>query len=326
MKSTITLLAVVAMLPATAAAQVAVMPVQGTNLSPGETDAVGVLLAQQYTNISGKPVLGPAQTADALAAAGSSAAAAAQLGASEYIEATAVQLASKVTVRATLYAAGGATLFTAEMTARSLDDIEQVAERLAHALYDRVPIAETRNLHNVTETEGKVPNRVFVDKVMGLKLGFTMPFAKGLKLEPALSLQFDGRLEGEVYFLEFGVGGMLPSGATDGRSMGSLFAEFGASYYLMDEGVSPYVGAGVVPQILFTGFDVIVGLAPYAQIGVMLFRESSSRLYIELRAAQNVLPLRKTTKETNPVTYQETTVSEDKYFPTEVTLGIGIGW
>src|SRR5690606_15838981 len=103
---------------------------------------------------------------------------------------------------------------------------------------------------------------------------------------------FDARLEAKSYFLEFGAGVLLPSSSAyeseEQLAYGGVVGEIGASYYLMHTDVSPYVGAGVMPRVLSAS---PANLAVYGQAGFMFFRTSSSRLYAELRVAQNVTPM-----------------------------------
>lgn len=56
-------------------------------------------------------------------------------------------------------------------------------------------------------------------------------------------------------------------------------------------------------------------LAPYGQVGLMVDRTSSMRLYADLRVAQNVLPVR----------VASLGVPRGAY-PTELSGQIGIGW
>src|SRR5512133_1820978 len=102
------------------AADVAVLPVQGTNLSPGETDAIGALLADAFAAEARVEVAKPADVARAITEAGALAAA--------------LQLRSRITLRAILRDSTGAYVHSAEMTAASLDDVQPVAARVARAL------------------------------------------------------------------------------------------------------------------------------------------------------------------------------------------------
>ena len=299
------------------AAQVAVLPVQGTNLQPGEIEAVGVMLANAYAVEAKVDVAGPVEVAgvrQTLDPAANVQALIAALGASEYVEATAVQLKSKLSLRAMLRSADGALVHTAEITAASLDDIEQAAERLARALVNRTTVAETRTITNVTKTEGKAPNRVFSEKVWGLKTGVVFAVAPGVEIEPMIPLAFDWRFEGESYFLEFGFGASFPVsvGDSEAKGFGGVWAEFGGSYYLLNSSISPYVGGGVQPRIWGFSDDGGIRFAAFGQSGVMFMRESSTRFYGEFRVTQNVIPFE--------------FENGDEHFPTEFGLNFGIGW
>jgi hypothetical protein len=302
---------------AAAAAGLAVFPVQATNLEPGEADAIGVLMAGAYAREAGADVLRPAQVVKAtkdVEPAGGGPAVAAALGLSEYIEVTAVRLASKIAISTTLKRADGSFVYGAELTAASLDDVEQATARLARALYRRVPPSETQTLHTVTVTEGKVPNRTFSETVWGLKTGVFQPLASNTDLRPQLILGFDWRFEALKYFLEFGVGMTLPSNDLGrGEAYGGVWAELGGSYYLTDGFISPYVGAGVSPRLMGGLEDNnVVKAAVYGQAGLMFFRQSHTRLYTEVRVVQNVIPF-------------ENKRGQD-VFPTELGLNVGIGW
>lgn len=296
------------------AAEVAVFVPRATNISQEDSDVIGALIAQNYAEQSGRTVMAPNESRATLASATDERAAAQLLGVAEYLEVGVVRLGEKIKVRATLYnTASGDELYSAHALAMSLDDMEFVAERIARALYGRKPLRETRTLGSVTAAEGRAPNRTFVEKVMGFKLNTTQPIASGKDFDTHMSLLFDGRLESERYFLEFGAGLVLPTGSRESDvQYGGLIAEMGASYYLANANVSPYVGAGLAPSIL-AGDDVGgLRLAAYGQAGVMALRESSSRVYSELRVGQFLLPFEGE--------------NGRRYYPTELTLGLGIGW
>ena len=311
------------------AADVAVLPVQGTNLEAGEVEAIGVLIANAYGAEAKVDVLGPVQVAkveQTVDPAGGVPAIITALGVKEYVEVAAVRLKTKLTLHAVLRSADGNILHSVDVTAASLDDMEQVSQRIAKALVNRLALAETQTIHNVTKNEGKATNRTFVEKVMGLKTAFILPVASGLKFQPAMSLSFDGRFETDKGFLEFGVGFTLPTLNDDDKiGLGGLFTEFGGSYYLMDQNVSPYIGAGVIPRIYWGSSDGGVRAAIYGQAGVMFMRESSTRLYAELRVAQNILPF---SRERSFYSYDSgsSSSSSHDYYPTEFSLNVGIGW
>ena len=170
--------------------------------------------------------------------------------AAEYLNVSAVRLASRISLRAVLNRNDGALVHAVDMTATSLDDLPPAAERMSRALVTRVSVDQTMTLRNITKTEGARANRTTTEKVMGMKTGMIMPFAKGVDLDPMLSFQFDGRFESERYFLEFGAGVAIPSDTNDRSGYGGLFAEFGASAYLGGEGSPLYLGGGVSPRHL----------------------------------------------------------------------------
>ncbi|MBI5549418.1 MAG: hypothetical protein HY901_36490, partial [Deltaproteobacteria bacterium] len=216
--------------------------------------------------------------------------------------------------------ASGEQLYSAQMTALSMDDMPEVANRLARALAQKTTVEEAMTLDNITRKDAAPVNRTFSEKIIGVRTGFTMP---AQDFEPSLALGFDARLEGQNYFLEFGVGAFIPTDSSDKRSgLGGLYADLGGAYYLTHTSISPYVGAGILPRLqVGSEVDGGVGLAPYGQLGLMFMRESSSRIYTDLRVAQNVIALKKSTY--NYDTFQSTT---QRFYPTEFTLNVGIGW
>jgi hypothetical protein len=71
----------------------------------------------------------------------------------------------------------------------------------------------------------------------------------------------------------------------------------------------------------------VTNLAPYAQGGLMFFRESSTRLYLDLRVAQNVLPVGfNENSHYDSATDSYTSTPSLRLYPTELTLHVGVGW
>ena len=126
-----------------------------------------------------------------------------------------------------------------------------------------------------------------------------------------------------------GAGVAIPSDSNDDantRGYGGLFAEFGASAYLGPLGSPFYVGGGVIPRLFFGPSDGGVMAAFYVQAGYMFMRTSSTRLYVELRVAQNAMPVRLGRSYDS---YTGTTVVRDEpttIYPTELGVQVGIGW
>ena len=104
-------------------AVVAVMPVQGANLSQGQCDAIGVVFANAFARDSQVAVASPLETKPALAQGQSTLAVAARLGVAEYVELRAIQLGNRVSLAGIIYGKDGREIFRAETSAPGLDDI-----------------------------------------------------------------------------------------------------------------------------------------------------------------------------------------------------------
>lgn len=320
----------VAMNASSALAQevVGVFPVRGTNLSEGEAAAIGALIAVSYSAESDARVLDPTQTGPVLAQQQSERDAAQQLGLTQYIDVQAVRLEQRITLHATLRNVHGSQLYAVKTTAMSLDDMEPVAERIASSLHRRTPLEETRDLDNITAKEGRAPNRVFAEKVFGIRTGMALPFGKDVNADAALFAEFDGRLEGKSYFLEFAGGLMLPSQMNDSSDgIGGLIGLIGGSYYLGYTNIAPYVGGGLSPRLMFGAYSG-AALTVNGHIGLMFMRMSSSRIYAEIGVDQHLLPLSpdRYAERYDPDTGTYVTLDQNEVWPTELSLAVGIGW
>ena len=323
------LLALLAPAAVAEAAEVAMAPVQCTNLTDGECAAVGAVFSGAFATASGAQVtLAPATpTPGASSPAPNAVPAYAPPAAVERLTVTATRLTSRISLRAALNRIDGAPIHAVEMMATSLDDLPPAAERMSRALVNRASVDQTMTLHNITRTEGAKVNRTTTEKVMGMKTGLIMPYASGVDIDTMLSFQFDGRFESDRYFLEFGAGAVLPSSTEGRKRYGGLFAEFGASAYLGPLGSPLYLGGGVSPRLFFSSNDGGVRAAAYGQIGVMFMRTSSTRLYAELRALQNLMAMNlgNGTTSVSPTGGYQVSPSKTVY-PTELALQVGIGW
>ncbi len=309
------------------AADIAFFPVEGPNLKPEDAAAIGDLLAQSYASASGQAVLAPSRiqmlNTNYVQAAG-------ELGVAEYVRTDAVAVGERIVIHSTRYQANGTAVFQAKMTAERIEDTTIVADRMAKALFFKVDEAEVRTRHNVTLGEGRPEARRWAEKIVGVKTGLHMPFAKDAKYGASLSGMFDMRMESNRYFIEFGAGILIPTDrrdetcyyfgegptcpapANEGR-IGGLVAEIGGSYFLTDGNIAPYVGGGLMPRIILSsGDDGSANLAVYGQVGVMMPRDSSTRFYVDARIAQNVLYTRLD--------------NNHKRLPTELSLQAGVGW
>jgi hypothetical protein len=318
------------------ATEIAMVPVQCTNLTDGECAAVGAVFAGAFATASGAQVaLVPdpaAAAAPAPYAAPAAVPASAPPTAVERLTVSATRLTSRIALRAALNHIDGAPIHAVDMMATTLDDLPPAAERMSRALVNRTSVDQTMDLHNITKTEGRKVNRTTTEKVVGVKTALIVPFASGVDLDAMLAAQFDARFESDRYFLEIGAGLVLPSDSQNHKGYGGLFAEFGASAYLGADGSPLYVGGGVSPRLFFSSAEGGVQAAIYGQVGLMFMRTSSTRLYLELRTSQNAIPIKiggGTTYEpstpNNPNGSYQTTTAKSVY-PTELALQMGIGW
>jgi hypothetical protein len=316
---------------ARAAAVVAVMPVQGVNLSEGQSDVIGLLFADAFARETRATVAPPAETKPMLAQGKTPLAVATQLGVVEYIELRALQLDARVTVAGIRRNKDGAELFRAETAAPSLDEMEIAVARLARSLAwrqpmpgaPRVPVPEaTGSIPESPQPSGQYP------KAFGMKTGLIFPYSSGRSFAPLMSAQFDGRMGSRDSFIEFGAGAAIPSSSSSGSNtilMGGVFVELGGSFYLSDGPIAPYLGAGVSPRIWIadapnvsdsSGATCVV----YGQAGINFTRDSRARVYAEFRVNQYILGL------PNRVSTLDGTMTNGTYHPTEFALQLGLGW
>lgn len=350
-----------------AADAVAVFPVIGVNTDKSFIQAFGATVALKYSQISGTRVIAPIKSAKAIGSDSSLSAAAKSLGVSEYIELDAVGLFlsnrernelyqdssgqkiivvvqnkdendeksdqqlldnSKTIVTATRYNSQGNEIHRVELTLLTYGDIEEASQRIATALFKKISIEEARTLTTITRREGMGNNSLFVNKVKGVKAGGQGVAVNDGTIAPFVNIGFDMRLEADKYFLEFGVGGRIPSSSftSDKRYYGGVYFELAGNYYLTPGPIGFYAGGGVIPFINLLSSDGLqMGIAPCIQGGVMLPRDSRVRFYVELRVAQNVMPIKTRLYSYDYITYYSNNREYTSY-PTEIGLNVGIGF
>jgi hypothetical protein len=324
------LLAVLATSPARAAV-VAVMPVEGVNITLGQGDAIGVLFANALARETSSQVVSPLDTKPMLSGGLNMQAVAARLGAVEYIALRAVQLGAKINLYGIRFDREAREVFRSESAAPSMDEMQLAVAQLARSLAWRQPIAASSAVTDMPEPAPAAPDYSATSKGNGVKTGLWMPVASGRSFAPILSAQFDGRFGSRDSFVEFGAGLALPSSAESGSGtieMGGLFVELGGSYFLSNGNVAPYLGLGVSPRIWFvTTSDSGVGTKEnvtctgYGQAGIVFTRDSRAKIYAELRVSQYLLGI------ANDVDLGfDGTGTSGAYHPTQFDLQVGIGW
>lgn len=234
---------------------------------------------------------------------------------------------SKTIVTITRRSAEGQKIYKAELTLLTYGDIEESTERLAIAIFKKITVNEARSLTTITRREGMGHNKLFVEKIKGIKVGGYYPLVQTDKVSGFTAISYNMRMEAEQFFLEFGAGGRIPSAFGDDskQQYGGMFLEVGGSYLITRGNFATYAGAGVLPHFNFLK-NAEMGLAPYIQAGITFPRSSSMRVYFDIRIAQNALPV--TTQSTSvfsSFSYEEP--QKDKiHYPCEIGMNIGIGW
>ncbi|HET8934797.1 MAG TPA: hypothetical protein VFN67_15210 [Polyangiales bacterium] len=289
-----------------------VFPVQGTNLSDSERASIGALISNAYAERTQTSVFTPAELDPILRQAGSETQAAQLAGLYEYLHVEAVRLDTRIVLYVELRDPHGRNLYDARDTAFSLDDMELVSQRIAATL-----AARTGRQYPARRDPRPRPRRpAFAEKLFGVRFALVMPWARRLETQASLLCQFDVRLEQPRYFIELAAGFWLPSETNSRQGLGGFVGQLGASYYLAQGSVSPYIGLGFSPR-LFGGQYEGVGLAANAHVGLMFMRESSTRLYVELRADQNLLGARRS---------DATDGARNDILPTELSAAVGLGF
>lgn len=314
------------------AAVVAIMPVQGVNLSEGQCDAIGLLFTEAFARETRTAVAPPTETKPKLAQGKPPLAVATELGVLEYIELRALQLGTRVTVAGIRRTKDGAELFRAETAASSLDEMEIAVAKLARSLAWRQPMIDAPGMlaPAVASPLPQSPQAsVLYPKAFGMKTALMFPLASGRSIAPMMAAQFDGRMGSRDSFIEFGVGAAIPSSASSGSDvieMGGVFVELGGSFYLSDGPIAPYLGAGLSPRIWIVDNPHIsdgssgATCVGYGQLGINFTRDSRTRVYAELRVNQYILGI------ANKVVTADGTQTNGTYHPTEFALQLGLGW
>jgi hypothetical protein len=323
-------------------ATVAVMPVQGVNLSEGECDAIGVLFANAFSRDANVVVASPLETKALRAQAHTSLEAATKMGVALFAELKAMQLGTTVKVQGALYNKEGKEIYRAQTVAPSLDDMELEMAKLARGLILRQPVpvavqptaGERADVSAVPETPEAPPAPVDPHasvKALGGKSALMLPVSSGKSYSPMVSAQFDGRVGSRNYFLEFGAGAAVPLndsyGSTE-RRVSILFLEMGVSVYLMEGSSALYLGGGLMPGIWISRTDYnsssTGSLAAYGQLGMTLTRDSRAKVYGEVRISQYLLAVSDPLASSSD--YYGTVGNGDAYHPMMVAFQIGVGW
>ena len=125
----------------------------------------------------------------------------------------------------------------------------------------------------------------FID--VGLRLGASAVVpAEGLTtLASAYAV---ARFRADRFFLQLAPGFFVPADPTADHAYGGLGLELGGGWFPTDR---VYLGGGVASRLQFGEYNGPVGVAPYAHLGVLTGPIGPARMFAEVRAYQNVLPV-----------------------------------
>lgn len=298
------LLAALALFSTVSVAQVTWVAPNAINVEPTQVSALLAVCARAYTRVSGQDVI----VADGREAPSST----------ETIELNVVGLGKTTLLSALRKSASGERIHQVSIEASTFEDGPVVCERLALALVNKTSVEETRTHATVTDAESrKRARRLRSNHSLGAKVGLIIPLANGEDLSPIGTVGFNVHFESGQWLHQLGAGLLIPAAMTSTRSYGGVGVELGTNYILTNTDFAPYVGAGLQPRLVFSGS--VFNLVPYAQIGALLSRSSSTRFFAELRVGQNVFPALSPTAVPGAA-------NGAAVYPTELSFNVGLGF
>lgn len=262
------------------AQEVQVLPTRAVQVNPATAEVAGELLASAYAKASGRAVTGPSALVEGQVPKGV-----------ELIESRLIGIDGTGTGRMMFSAdrrtADGRPAAHAELVVASASELDKVAERLAVALAKELPAERTRSLRTITANEARPETKLQAKDYPGIKAG---AMASLSRFAPMTTGSVFVRKESENRFVEFGMGLLIPAGSGAAGSYGGLVADVSGNLYLSEQDISPYVGVGVSPRLIFGGGSP-ANLSVFGQGGLAVGRFASSRFFVEARFAQSVTPV-----------------------------------
>lgn len=227
--------------------------------------------------------------------------------------------------------ASGAEIYRSQMTLLTYGDIEESSERIAKSLYNKIPVSETITPTSITRREGMGHNKLFQEKISGVKMSGIYPIdaTESDNMNAMVTIGYNMKMESEKFFVEFGVGAELPGGMfkNDTRKYGGNYFEIGVSGFPVRKNFLLYTGGGIKPFFNWTQ-EMEMGLAPYLNIGFISPRTYKARFYMAFVVAQNVIPVTTTVRKEidSDYLYSDYDYFDYESYPTEIGLQFGIGF
>ncbi|MEK6606388.1 MAG: hypothetical protein AABZ30_01895 [Myxococcota bacterium] len=270
-----------------AAETVAVIPFSGINVHPGYLEAAQDLLRThlaeggkfQVVPVRGAPTSQEATAAEAVSLART-------VGADLAVAAHLTRLAGTARVHVTVYRVSDAQAVRSDtLNAGSPDDIDAVLARLARAIVTGKPARDNADIETVTEKEADAYQKRTATHVFGLRLGAMVPINRaegGSGAVPGGSLfwLYDARtFLADVSLLLFAKG---DDAYDNDDSSAAIGLGLGAYYPLSRSDLTPYVGGGVHWWHTEFGGRGAGGLAPHADVGILMGRLATVQVRGEL--------------------------------------------
>jgi hypothetical protein len=127
---------------------------------------------------------------------------------------------------------------------------------------------------------------------LGLQARMTGGLVASLAPGVSGSLGFESRMEFGRLLVGAGAGWLAPGSFCQGPALcaGGPFLHASVGALLNpDDPAAVWLGAGLEPRLMLASGTV--GLVPFAEVGVLLWRQRTTRLSVDARAGQNVLPV-----------------------------------
>lgn len=312
-------------LPADGSPDLVVFAPQVANLEPERAAELATAVVEAFTAIEPTlTIVDPTRAGEALAAAGTPPAAAQSLGGLRYVTTRVIRLDGRVELGMTLYRADGALLDTARVRVDAAAPLAPVVVTLADQVWRHAENRATVIERRADRAAGDHAGATFAERAMvGFRSGVALPLSTELDLDPLMMLHFDARPQWRDWFLMLGGGMALPI-EQDGRfSYGALFVRIGSGIYLAEGPWAPYVSLGIEPRVLFSEGSGRIGAAPVFGAGVVLLRDRTFRVMVDLEVAQNLVAI-----DTTPVSEAAAEAAEEKpgVRPTEIGVTLGFAW
>jgi hypothetical protein len=273
------------------------------DIEPGVAETFMELFESEVATRSGAPVI---RIAGGTTDGDTAVAHARALGASHAVFGSMAALGSKIVVRATAIRVSDSALAgDAKLTAVSVEDLENVAARLATSLVEGVPVEESAELGTVLEKELEPPLRREGDHAFGFGVASMFPVTAHSAAGLGVALDLSYGYEAVSFLIQPRLGVRFSAEQLDSQHYVHVPLDLGAFWLLGKSDIALMVGGGLgvryqwerkrvektvgtLLQQTSVGLeeDDAWGVGMFARVGAMFFRTFSLRLlaYVDVDA------------------------------------------